>query len=109
MLNLTLYERKVILFLISIGLIGIGISFAVKISPRAQRIVKVDVDMFKIDVNQASYEELLEAPGVRPSLAKRIIEYRESHGPFRGFEDLKEIKGIGEHRLEKLKEAFFIK
>lgn len=109
MLNLTLYERRACIFLVSIGLIGIGISFAAKVFPPAQRMVKADAGVFKIDVNLASYKELLEVPGVQASIAKRIIEYRKSHGSFGTLEDLKEIKGIGEKRLEKLKEGLFVK
>lgn len=109
MLDLTFQERRVILFLISLCLAGIGINFAVKISPGVERIVKADANIAKIDLNQASYEELLEVPGMRPIFAKNIIEYRKSSGPFSGFEDLRKIKGIGEKRLERLRENLFIK
>lgn len=50
---------------------------------------------FKIDINQADWPELCLMPGVGEQLAKRIVEYREEHGPFRDFQDLKEVRGIG--------------
>ena len=50
-------------------------------------------------VNTATEEELCSLPGVGPSLAKRIIEYRQSHGTFHTAEDLLEVSGIGKAKL----------
>lgn len=56
-----------------------------------------------ININTASFEELQELPGVGPAYAERIIEWREEHGPFTEKEQLLEIRGIGERRLENMK------
>ena len=40
-----------------------------------------------------------------PDLARRIVEYRDSHGGFRSLEELGEVEGIGEKRLASLREA----
>ncbi len=48
-----------------------------------------------IDINQASAEDLQKLPGIGPELARRIIAYRQKHGPFRRVEDLLVIRGIG--------------
>ena len=53
-----------------------------------------------IDINTASAAELDELPGIGPALAATIIEYREKHGPFRSAEELLEVYGIGEVKLE---------
>ena len=58
----------------------------------------------KVNVNTASFEELQQIPGIGPSYAKRIIEYRNAFGPFRGPEDLLDIKGIGKKKLASMKE-----
>ncbi len=58
----------------------------------------------KVNINTASKEELESLPGIGPTLAQRIIEYREENGPFSSAEDLLNVKGIGEKKLEKIKD-----
>jgi competence protein ComEA len=48
-----------------------------------------------IDINHASAEEFEKLPGIGPELAKRIVRYREKHGPFRRIEDLMAVRGMG--------------
>ncbi|GAA5523124.1 helix-hairpin-helix domain-containing protein [Aliifodinibius salicampi] len=57
----------------------------------------------RINVNTADQETLQTLPGIGPAYSERIIIYREENGGFKRIEELKEIKGIGEKRLEKLK------
>ncbi len=56
-----------------------------------------------IDINKASVEELQELPGVGPSLAQRIVEFREEHGPFASVDELLKVRGIGEKSLERFR------
>ncbi len=56
-----------------------------------------------VNINTASSEELQLLPRVGPSLAGRIIEFREANGPFRTVEEILAVKGIGESSFEKLK------
>jgi competence ComEA-like helix-hairpin-helix protein len=53
----------------------------------------------KIDINNASLEELEKLTGVGPVIAKRIIEAR----PFSSVDDLIRVKGIGQKKLEAIK------
>ena len=48
-----------------------------------------------LDINLATEEDFAKLPGVGPELARRIVAYREKHGPFRRVEDLLVIRGIG--------------
>lgn len=106
MFDLTRQEKQIILFLISISLLGLGIRFAVKINSRIENIIKTDVNIAKMDINKVSLDELLHSQYITPKLARKIIEYRDTHGRFGDIKDLKEIKGIGDYRYERLKDLF---
>ncbi|MGW4898091.1 helix-hairpin-helix domain-containing protein [Kitasatospora sp. NPDC004240] len=49
-----------------------------------------------ISLNRATLEQLDALPGLGPTLARRIIAHRDSHGPFRSLEQLRQVGGIGE-------------
>lgn len=65
---------------------------------------KEDKDTNLISINSATYEELIKLKGIGSTLAKRIIEYRESNGSFRNLDELKNVSGIGNSKYEKIKE-----
>jgi competence protein ComEA len=48
-----------------------------------------------VDINQATVEELMRLPQIGPSLAQRIVAYREAHGGFEHPEQLRQVPGIG--------------
>lgn len=108
MAGLTLQERRVILFLLSVVLAGAGINAALKLSPDTKKWARVKDDFARIDLNLAGYEELSGILGLSPVLSRSIISYRHTHGPFRDIEELKNIRGIGEYRYGKLKDLFYI-
>ena len=56
-----------------------------------------------VDLNAASQAELERLPGVGPSLARRIIEYRGRHGSFASVDSLGAVWGIGSRTLERLR------
>lgn len=58
----------------------------------------------KININQASSEELQTLNGVGPATAEKIMDYRSSNGYFKTIEDIKSVDGIGDKTFEKLKE-----
>jgi len=58
-----------------------------------------------VDVNTASESDLERLPGVGPSLARRIVEYRQANGPFTTPDDLQNVSGIGPSKFAKM-EAF---
>ncbi len=56
-----------------------------------------------ININKAGKEELDSLRGVGPSLAERIVKYRDEHGPFKQVDDLVNVNGIGGAKLQKIK------
>ena len=57
-----------------------------------------------ISINTATEEELSSLSGIGPSKAKQIIEYRNSSGPFKTIEDIKQVPGIGESIYAQIKD-----
>lgn len=60
-------------------------------------------DGVRININTATSQELQTIRGIGPTMAKRIIEYRQTSGGFSTVDDLTNVKGIGEKTLEKLR------
>lgn len=61
-----------------------------------------------INLNTAEESDLTEIPGIGPSKAQMILDYREEHGQFKSLEELKEVKGIGDKTFENLKDYFVV-
>ena len=57
-----------------------------------------------VDINTAGVEELSTLPGIGEGLAGRIVRYREANGAFESVEALTEVSGIGEKKLEELRD-----
>jgi competence protein ComEA len=62
----------------------------------------------KINLNKADENELQNLPGIGPSKAAAIMEYRDTNGPFKSVEDLKNISGIGDKTFDKLKDLISV-
>ena len=59
----------------------------------------------RLDINQASSEQLQTLPGIGPSTAQKIIDYRNEIGYFEDIEDIKNVQGIGESTFENIKDS----
>lgn len=57
-----------------------------------------------LDLNTATAEQLEELPGVGPAIAGAILDERERRGRFATVDDLLDVRGIGEARLEQLRD-----
>ncbi len=58
---------------------------------------------FQVDINQADWPELIQLPGIGPKLARRIIESRQTDGPFVNHDDLMRVRGIGPRTLDRVR------
>jgi len=76
------------------------VAFSGSAGPREGQAGEVAVPL---DLNEASEAELERLPGIGPSLARRIIDYRGRHGAFVSVDSLGGVWGIGPRTLERLK------
>ena len=62
-----------------------------------------------VNINKATQTELETLPGIGPSIALKIINYREENGKFSEIEDLKNVNGIGDSKFENIKNYISVK
>lgn len=58
----------------------------------------------KVNINTAKQTELETLPGIGPSTAQKIIDYRTKNGLFEAIEDIQNVKGIGDGKFEEIKD-----
>ena len=63
----------------------------------------------KININTATVEELVNLKRIGPKYAERIVQCRETNGPFVKVEDITKVKGIGPKTLEVNKDVITVK
>ncbi len=105
MIYLTSQERKAIIFILCLVVLGIGVDFIKKKTHRKSLINYEELqDRFfdKIDINRAKFSQLTSIPGVGETLARRIIDYRRAHGDFEDIEEVMNVRGIKKRKFEKL-------
>lgn len=62
----------------------------------------------KVNINTATQSELDSLPGIGPSTAQKIINYRKENGKFKKIEELQEIKGIGDAKFKEIKDKITV-
>ena len=94
-------------FVLAVALIALGLHWWQSERLKQRRIdvdrTPVVVAKFQIDINAADWPEFALLPNVGEVLAKRIVEDREQRGPFRDWNDLRRVRGIGPKTFENIK------
>ncbi len=108
MLDLTKQERQVIVFVAAVSLAGLGLEFLSKRIPPLEKRNTLD-NLGKVDLNTVDRKTLESLPGIGPSLAGRIIQYRQENNGFSEVEELSKVKGIRQGLLGRLKECVFVR
>lgn len=62
----------------------------------------------KVNLNTATAEQLQSIPGIGPSTAKSILEYRAKVGKFSKIEEIINVRGIGEKKFQKIKDRLAV-
>jgi competence protein ComEA len=61
-----------------------------------------------VNLNTATVDQLDVLPGIGPAIAQAVVDYRDQHGPFASVDQLLEVRGIGEAKLEDLREQVVV-
>ena len=111
--NITQQERLVLIFSLSLALLGLSINLCIKYLPAIkrfpQRAFYETTSKKKLDINQASKDDFIKLPGIGPVIAERIIQYRNTHTKFKSLDELNNVQGIGEEKFKKFKRYLTIK
>ena len=62
----------------------------------------------RININTASKNELMDLPGIGPSLADNIVQHRNSNGAFNTIEDIMNVSGIAEGRFSRIRDRITV-
>ncbi len=104
--NLTSFEKRIILYLALSLIVGVTLEYYGKFGNGKQ---KAETSIRKININNADMEDLISIPGIGAKTAKAIIEYRHKHGPFRSIDEIKNVKGIGTKKFNRIKNYIVVR
>ncbi|PIQ85289.1 MAG: hypothetical protein COV74_09435 [Candidatus Omnitrophica bacterium CG11_big_fil_rev_8_21_14_0_20_45_26] len=75
---------------------------------KAEAAVSGPSEIAQININQANLEQLESVRGIGPALAERIVAYRDENGKFATVDDLVNVRGIGQSKLDRVKDQLTV-
>ncbi|MBK9927867.1 MAG: ComEA family DNA-binding protein [Anaerolineales bacterium] len=85
-----------------------GEGFSPVIPTAETRIQEIEITNDLVNINTASSVELEALPGIGPTTAQKIVDYRETNGPFLSTEDIVNVSGIGPGTYERIKDLITV-
>ncbi len=82
---------------------GISLSQPQEFSANQGAMIRTPPSSRKVNINSATEYELDQLPGIGATYARRIVEYRQTHGRFRRIDEIKNVRGIGDKRFEDIR------
>ena len=99
-----------VLFLLTVGAVYLLTPHTVRKDYTVEAPVPVEAPAEeRVDINTADADQLDALPGIGPVLAQRIVDYRETNGPFAAPEELLGVEGIGQATLDGLRSRITVK
>jgi competence ComEA-like helix-hairpin-helix protein len=92
----------VVVMVVTLTLLGVTwfVSLRNNVDPHSLTVLPTNE---RIDLNAATAGELMLLPGIGPTTAQRIVEYRQKHGMFEYVDDLNGVERIGAVTVERLR------
>lgn len=78
-------------------------------APRGQSVEVTVPVTAPVNINTAGVKELMTLDGVGQTVAERIVEYRDKHGPFKAPEEIRRVSGIGRGLWERNRDRIVVK
>lgn len=103
MFYLTPQERKFICLIMIVFIMGAAVQLLLRRDITPVRWTKA-VRHFKININTARADQFQMLPGIGAALARRIVDYRREHGPFKTLEGLQDVHGLTAKRFGRIKD-----
>ena len=73
------------------------------------KVLSEDLGIVKVNINTANQTEFETLPGIGPSIANKIISYRQENGKFKSVDEIKNVSGIGDAKYEGIKDFIIVK
>jgi len=100
-------DQAVIAAVTLVALVSVGLYWLANGGARGH-LIEIDraapqTAQFSLDINKAGWAEFMVLPGVGETLARRIVETRDTGGPFADIEELRRVRGIGPRTLDEIR------
>ena len=98
---------SIVALLVALG--SLTSSSAVAAPPSHSATTAAAPDAAPVNINTADVKELMKLEGVGRRVAEKIVEYRDTHGPFKKPEELRKVEGVGNGLWERNRTRIVIK